>query len=73
MDLLKEAQAILNEDKDTKGYKVLFILEPTLTLHDDYYESEYMENTAIMSQYVLRQDPAMKLQVSLLQSVEWII
>ena len=43
MDLLKEAQAILNEDKDSKGYKVLFILEPTLTLHDDYYESEYME------------------------------
>lgn len=42
-DLLKEAETILREGEDTKDYKVLFILEPTLVLNDSYYDREFME------------------------------
>lgn len=43
-NLLKEAQAILQEAEDTRDYKVLFILEPTLVLNDRYYECEMLED-----------------------------
>lgn len=43
IDLLKEAETILREGEDTRDYKVLFILEPTLVLNDNYYERVMME------------------------------
>lgn len=42
-DMFKEAEGILNEGKDTKDYKVLFILEPILKLDDSFYERACME------------------------------
>lgn len=43
IDLLKEAEEILREGEDTRDYKVLFVLEPTLILNDNYYEREFMD------------------------------